>query len=71
MFCLVFDTALLSANVEQVSVFRIQEFFIAFFRGGALAEMPEVYLIGIGAYIRISQESWCLPCAGFFFIHLW
>ena len=24
------------------------------------------YLIGIGASIRISQESWCLPYAGFF-----
>ena len=26
-----------------------------------------IYVIGIGATIRIGQESWCLPYAGFFF----
>ena len=36
-----------------------------------LTVMPNAYLIGIGASIRIGRESLCLPYAGFFFISYW
>ena len=49
---------LLSANVERVSVSYMQDFLWLFSGGwGALTVMPTAYLIGIGASIRIGQES--------------
>ena len=32
-------------------------------------EKPCIFFFGIGAYISIGQEIWCLPYAGFCFIH--
>ena len=54
---------LLSAHIKRVSVSCMQDFFLG---GGALTVMPKAYLIGIGASIRIGQESWCRLYAVFF-----
>ena len=33
--------------------------------------MQHVYLIGVGASIRIGQETRCLPYAGFFVMNMY